>query len=1067
MYLRLTIQIIVFLVTLVFPLLGVPPTQAGCSSLRSPQKVWLNEYFFGVGANSPPNFLEIYSTSPTFLAQWQGSTVDVYSAANTKTTYTFNSTTATACTLSNKTWITYNVLGGLESNQALVILRDPNGDTIDALVFDNTAPPNPWQSASLNWAPSHTTGCTALDTALSTQAAAATKPSNQANMLILQSYGNKDLARIPDGGSTWDLTSNTGSGTTYTRCVSNNANFTKTVDNTTPTTGSTVTFTLSIANTGNSALTGITLDDYLPDYTYSGSVAPTYISATPVNPSDSVTTATYSTVDPNPIINGTPTNTPATATKISWAPASIPAGTTAKLNIKMQLPINTVPGYVYRNFAQTTGGLTPSQIDFADFTVGSANVGSFVITVNPASASTCTTALLGPKVTITAMTAPNGTGTVDTGYSGVISGNSVVYLAASSANVVWHNSSGSPITVSPVPIGSFVNGVATFYLTDSTAETITVSALDVSTYSPNLMLGGSGNITFTSTTNGLTLTDADTLIPVYGVVAGKPHKVRATISQCGVTNTARTGSYSGTIKYTPGLNHPVGATAPTISTTASCPGAIGPLSTATGTAITLAFNSGVSDFYLCTTDVGQFALNLNLNLTSPNASVSGSSGNFTVRPFVITANGFVVGASPNPKGSAPTDTIFTSAGTPFSGTFNAWKWRNTEDLNNDGIPDSGITAAAFSTATHSRLPRFSGTTNNAGGITFAPKLNTPVGGISGGFLSPSPSPAIAISGTVTLDTFNYSEVGSITIAGVDPAGTYGATNYLGMSGLHVPILSDIIGRFVPHHFDTEVSNACGTFSYSGQPFPAKITARNISGVPGGPMLNYTGPFAKNVTFSDANGAVGSFNPAPLLSSDFSSGVADMTPLPYKVKFTFTNKLTTPATIKLRAVDTDNVSSAIGTEGTTPIRSGRLVLQNAYGPETEAIKMRLLTQYYDGASFIANPEDACSKYDGTTLILGCTDPNLTDALVCADVTADDVNVGNGQYFTLYSPSSPLPKKIGPLKIGYLLYTLPVDTWLQYEWDGIVPHDYDENPSARANFGIYRGNDRIINWREIIR
>jgi MSHA biogenesis protein MshQ len=119
-------------------------------------------------------------------------------------------------------------------------------------------------------------------------------------------------------------------------------------------------------------------------------------------------------------------------------------------------------------------------------------------------------------------------------------------------------------------------------------------------------------------------------------------------------------------------------------------------------------------------------------------------------------------------------------------------------------------------------------------------------------------------------------------------------------------------------------------------------------------------------------------------------------------------------------------------------------------------MRLLTQYYDSTSFIANPEDACSKYDATTLILGCTDPNLTDTLVCADVTADDVNVGNGQYFTLSAPG----------KTGALLYTLAVDPWLLYEWD-FTDNDYNENPTGRANFGIYRGTDRIINWREIIR
>jgi MSHA biogenesis protein MshQ len=306
---------------------------------------------------------------------------------------------------------------------------------------------------------------------------------------------------------------------------------------------------------------------------------------------------------------------------------------------------------------------------------------------------------------------------------------------------------------------------------------------------------------------------------------------------------------------------------------------------------------------------------------------------------------------------------------------------------------------------------------------------------------------------VTLDTFTSSEVGSITIGGVDPAGSYGATNYLGMSGLHVPILSDVIGRFVPHHFDTEVpSNACGTFSYSGQPFPAKITARNINGET---TKNYTGNFAKDVTFSDANGAAGSFNPAPLPSSAFSAGVADKTFLPYSMSFTFTDKLTIPATIKLRTADTDNVTSTTGAEGTTPIRSGRLVLQNAYGPETEAIKMRLLTQYYNGISFISNPEDTCSKYDATALT--CADPDTAPTTPsCSDVTATGVDVSNGQYFTLSAPG----------KTGALLYTLAVDPWLLYEWD-FADNDYNENPTGRANFGIYRGTDRIINWREIIR
>jgi hypothetical protein len=55
------------------------------------------------------------------------------------------------------------------------------------------------------------------------------------------------------------------------------------------------------------------------------------------------------------------------------------------------------------------------------------------------------------------------------------------------------------------------------------------------------------------------------------------------------------------------------------------------------------------------------------------------------------------------------------------------------------------------------------------------------------------------------------------------------------------------------------------------------------------------------------------------------------------------------------------------------------------------------------------------------------------------------------------------------LGSVDVTAVIDTalpWLQYEWDG-ADNDYNENPTGRINFGIYRGNDRIINWREIIR
>ena len=921
-------------------LLSAFPVLAACSAWRSPQKAWFNEYFFGSGANAPPNFLELYSTSNAFPAEWQGASVEVYAGEGSKSTYTFTNATATACTVANKTWVTLNVLGGLRQQNALVILRDPAGDTVDAFVFDNTVPPAPWSSATSNWTTGDTTGCPALDAELNLQranlVANPTLYAKQANMLVLGNYGNKDMARTPDGGPLWDLTSNTGAGTTYTQCITNNANFNKTVDNATPTPGSTVTFTLSLTNTGGSSLSGVKVDDFLPDYPVSG--APTFTSAIPANPADTVTTSTYATIDPN-------TATPVNATKLTWSLAPVAAGATAKLNIKMQVPANATTGYIYPNTAQTTAGLSPGQSDFANIAIGSPNVGSFVLSVSPATASTCTPALLGPKVTITAMTGPNGSGSVNTGYGGV------VYLTASSPNVSWFDGAGNPVNVAPLPGGHFVNGVANFYLKGSEAETVTVAALDVATYAPSLMQGSSGSISFVAESGALLLTDADTLTPTHGAVAGRPHKLRTTITSCGATATGRTGSYGGTLKYTAGLNHPAGAAAPTISTTGTCPGTIGPLSAISTSAVTLAFAAGVSDFYLCTTDVGQYALNLSLVLPSPQGGTYvGNSANLTVRPFAITATGLPSGGT-------------VKAGHEFAGTFDAWLWHAAyDDLAGqiDGNPDSDVTATMFLAANSGKPPRFSGTVNNAGVVSFQPRLVSPSPGTLGTL---TPTTATATSATVTLANLTYSEVGSIGLDG----NAIGAANYLGMSGLNVPILSMVAERFIPDHFDVEVSNACnaGGFSYSGQPFPLRVTARRLGGAT---TANYTGAHARAATLTDANGAVGSFTPLSVAATSFTNGVADLTATP-SVSFAFTNKQTAPATLKVRVTDTDSVSSATGSEGTTPLRSGRLRLINAYGSELLPARVEYRAEYWAGNRWATNAIDICTTLAAANIASG--------------------------------------------------------------------------------------------------
>ena len=57
---------------------------------------------------------------------------------------------------------------------------------------------------------------------------------------------------------------------------------------------------------------------------------------------------------------------------------------------------------------------------------------------------------------------------------------------------------------------------------------------------------------------------------------------------------------------------------------------------------------------------------------------------------------------------------------------------------------------------------------------------------------------------------------------------------------------------------------------------------------------------------------------------------------------------------------------------------------------------------------------------------------------------------------------------PTKQGVLDFEYQMPAWLQFDWrneDGKNDGPFDANPSATLSFGLYRGNDRIISWREV--
>lgn len=438
-------------------------------------KAWLNEYYFGT---SP--YVELYSKDSAFPASWQNWKIKIYDGANRQMipTIVLTNNTAFACTKQgSKTWVTHDISDNqFQGNLGLAVLEDGTGNFVDAFAFDNTAPPRSWTDNLNNFYPAladATAGCPTLANRLTAQAGQVSNTNRYlSNMLDWPSQGNKDYARQPDGGplsktnplgNPWYLTSETGAGTTYTTCTTNNANLTKTADVYSAPPGGTVKFALTVANAASSALTGVVVTDTLPTDT------PTmiFVSAASSVPTDIITysadNVTYTTM------------VPAGVKYVKWQPAAIPAGSRSVLTLTMQVPASAIPGVTsYTNTASMPGAQT--QTDTSTVSVVSPDTPSFLVTVSPSASCIGATGSQRPLVTVTRKKQLNGMGDTDTSYTGTITlatsstGNTATWIKASALGTLTGNSytfSGSD------------QGVASFYLTDSVAETLDVTAADL------------------------------------------------------------------------------------------------------------------------------------------------------------------------------------------------------------------------------------------------------------------------------------------------------------------------------------------------------------------------------------------------------------------------------------------------------------------------------------------------------------------------------------------------------------------------------------------------------------
>lgn len=455
--------------------------------------------------------------------------------------------------------------------------------------------------------------------------------------------------------------------------------------------------------------------------------------------------------------------------------------------------------------------------------------------------------------------------------------------------------------------------------------------------------------------------------------------------------------------------------------------------------------------------VGNANANLRCRVIDANQSpsvVGCSSDNFSVRPSAVALN--VSPAMATPPSAVATPTLkagapFTLTGTTssaagYAGALTVDTGKLTAQIaTQDSTVQSGGVVGVLTPAA---LTANTAASNNAS--------YSEVGYL---YLAPGAFRDATLTSVDQPDDCVSSTVGDGHLADTLVSGKYGCV--IGNKATHA------FGRFTPNHFDTETANACASvYTYSGQPFPLRVTARNASG---STTQNYAGRFAKTVSFTDANGALGTFG--TLAAGSFVGGVAD-TWAPPQVAFTYTNKLTAPSTVRVRASDSDtNTPGSV--EGTVLVRSGRLLLSNAHGSELLGLPVPIEAQFWNGSGFTRNSDDACTTLNASNVQMNNWQRTLNACETSVSLSGPFV-AGRGK-LRLTAPgagnsgSVNLTLNLGATGSGSTCVgnaatavTGAAQTWLQGAWAGGA---YDQNPVARASFGLHRGSKSLIYMREM--
>ena len=497
-----------------------------------------------------------------------------------------------------------------------------------------------------------------------------------------------------------------------------------------------------------------------------------------------------------------------------------------------------------------------------------------------------------------------------------------------------------------------------------------------------------------------------------------------------------------------------------------------------GQTLSLSFDaSGVAASDLQYADAGHVTLMASHTGTAgeqdEGLSMTGS-GSFIARPDRFEFSNVECGGTANPAASSASGDRFCTAGALFGATMTAVNDIGdvTPNFGNESVPEQ---------------------------INVSHSLIAPAGEHSGVLQGASQVASDDFSnGVLALDGVSWSEVGIIDIQANLADG-----NYLSDGGA-VAGSSGNIGRFTPARFEVSANSPafapfCGPFTYLGQTFEfdvglapeLTITARNVDG---DVTRNYGAAFWKldrrlgGRSYSDQSGSVATLSTAldgddATLAGDQDfdgQGTLTLDDGSAGDKFKYVRDDANregpfDASVDLQIpagdlTDTDGICFDPDTDGIcdeltvadiggTELRYGRLVMDNSHGPQTDSLDLPVRAEYFTAGGFLPNTDDSC------TVLPNAGNVTLSDWRENLQSGASSVDSVNGLgadgtgAVTLTAPGTGNDGNDGSVQVELG----GVAAWLLTDenGDGV----FDETPSARGSFGMYRGDDRMLFWQEV--